>query len=153
MAALIMTPLEIRQMSAGEGEVVDVLVNSHGAVTAILPGYHQLGLLPSEFEVVQWHGDDRDGWSRDRRRGGVTVTRQPIFVECSPCGERWKAATLPVAADTLTKLARRLTCPNCGETRLIFMCDTEGPKAVTGPRDGRPVATPAVVGRKGTKKR
>lgn len=32
-----------------------VWVNSYGAVSAILPNGSDLGLLPSEFDVVQWH--------------------------------------------------------------------------------------------------
>jgi hypothetical protein len=32
-----------------------VWVNSYGAVTAILPNGERLGLLPSEFDVIEWH--------------------------------------------------------------------------------------------------
>lgn len=32
-----------------------VWVNSYGAVSAILPNGERLGLLPSEFDVVEWH--------------------------------------------------------------------------------------------------
>ena len=32
-----------------------VWVNSYGAVSAILPNGQKLGLLPSEFDVVEWH--------------------------------------------------------------------------------------------------
>ena len=32
-----------------------VWVNSYGAVSAILPNGEKLGLLPSEFDVVNWH--------------------------------------------------------------------------------------------------
>lgn len=32
-----------------------VWVNSCGAVSAILPNGEMLGLLPSEFDVVEWH--------------------------------------------------------------------------------------------------
>lgn len=32
-----------------------VWVNSYGAVTAILPNGERLGLLPSEFDVTEWH--------------------------------------------------------------------------------------------------
>ena len=32
-----------------------VWVNSYGAVTAILPNGEKLGLLPSEFDVIEWH--------------------------------------------------------------------------------------------------
>lgn len=32
-----------------------VWVNSYGAVSAILPNGEKLGLLPSEFDVVEWH--------------------------------------------------------------------------------------------------
>jgi hypothetical protein len=37
------------------GEDYDVTVNSHGAVSAILPNGERLGLKPYEFEVVEWH--------------------------------------------------------------------------------------------------
>ena len=32
-----------------------VWVNSYGAVSAILPNGKKLGLLPSEFDVTEWH--------------------------------------------------------------------------------------------------
>jgi hypothetical protein len=32
-----------------------VRVNSYGAVTALLPSGEELGLLPQEFDVVEWH--------------------------------------------------------------------------------------------------
>jgi len=32
-----------------------VWVNSYGAVSAILPNGERLGLLPSEFDVIEWH--------------------------------------------------------------------------------------------------
>jgi hypothetical protein len=32
-----------------------VWVNSYGAVSAILPNGKHLGLLPSEFDVTEWH--------------------------------------------------------------------------------------------------
>jgi hypothetical protein len=32
-----------------------VWVNSYGAVTAILPNGERLGLVPSEFDVTEWH--------------------------------------------------------------------------------------------------
>lgn len=32
-----------------------VWVNSYGAVSAILENGEQLGLLPSEFDVIEWH--------------------------------------------------------------------------------------------------
>jgi len=32
-----------------------VWVNSYGAVSAILPNGEKLGLLPSEFNVTEWH--------------------------------------------------------------------------------------------------
>lgn len=34
-----------------------VWVNSYGAVSAILPNGERLGLLPSEFDVSQWHNE------------------------------------------------------------------------------------------------
>jgi hypothetical protein len=34
-----------------------VWVNSYGAVSAILPNGEKLGLLPSEFDVIEWHND------------------------------------------------------------------------------------------------
>ena len=35
-----------------------VWVNSYGAVSAILPNGERLGLLPSEFDVTEWHCKD-----------------------------------------------------------------------------------------------
>ena len=32
-----------------------VWVNSYGAVSAILPNGERLGLIPSEFDVTEWH--------------------------------------------------------------------------------------------------
>ena len=32
-----------------------VWVNSYGAVSAILPNGKKLGLLPSEFDITEWH--------------------------------------------------------------------------------------------------
>lgn len=32
-----------------------VWVNSYGAVTAVLPNGERLGLIPSEFDVIEWH--------------------------------------------------------------------------------------------------
>jgi len=63
--------------------------------------------------------------------------RKPIFVECKPCGERWKVATTPCSIDALAKLKSR--CPNCEETKQIFLCPTDGENAVTQARDGRDV--------------
>ena len=37
------------------GEEYDVYVNSHGAISAVLPNGKNLGLKPYEFEVIEWH--------------------------------------------------------------------------------------------------
>lgn len=47
------------------GVEVDVIVNSHGAVTAILPGDVTLGLKPGEFEVIAWHDTPFLHWSKE----------------------------------------------------------------------------------------
>lgn len=43
----------------------DVIVNSHGAITAILSEDKRLGLKPYEFEVVEWHGFQPIGTEKD----------------------------------------------------------------------------------------
>jgi len=60
---------------------------------------------------------------------------KPWFCECIKCGERWKAATLPMGVAALK--AFKPKCPNCGERKRLFMCVTEGPTAITEPRDGK----------------
>jgi len=42
-------------LEAKLGTQYEVYVNSHGAVAAILPEMQLLGLLPDEFEIVEWH--------------------------------------------------------------------------------------------------
>ena len=37
------------------GDVVECWVNSYGAVSGICETGQNLGLLPDEYEVVQWH--------------------------------------------------------------------------------------------------
>ncbi len=42
---------------------------------------------------------------------------QPLYVECSKCGERWKAVTfrLPMPSDEFLRLLNGIgLCPNCG---------------------------------------
>lgn len=41
-----------------EGQEYEVLVNSHGAVSARLENGKNLGLKPYEFEVVEWHSNN-----------------------------------------------------------------------------------------------
>lgn len=41
------------------GQEVEVYVNSHGAVAAIIDG-SLLGLMPQEFEVIEWHDGGRE---------------------------------------------------------------------------------------------
>lgn len=36
-----------------------VWVNSYGAVSAILPNGQKLGLIPSEFDVIEWHKNNQ----------------------------------------------------------------------------------------------
>ena len=55
------------------------------------------------------------------RRWSLSEPRKPQFVECSPCGEIWKYATIPMAADLYLKALKSLVCPNCGETRMLVM--------------------------------
>lgn len=66
----------------------------------------------------------------------MPTERQPLFVECRKCGERWKMATLPVSCDILVKL--KAYCPNCYEKKDIGVCHTDGPDKVTEARDGKP---------------
>jgi hypothetical protein len=44
------------------GEEYPAWTNSHGAVSAVLPGDEQLGVKPGEFEIVEWW--ESDGVSR-----------------------------------------------------------------------------------------
>ena len=46
---------KLRGLAAVKGQDYPVWVNRHGAVSAVLPGGHRLGLYPSEFEVVEFH--------------------------------------------------------------------------------------------------
>ena len=46
-------PLQGFHMEAGE--VFDAYVNSQGAVTAIRGDGEMMGLMPDEFEVIEWH--------------------------------------------------------------------------------------------------
>lgn len=41
--------------SLDAGTEAYVVVNSHGAVSAIMPDDQTLGLKPDEFEVLEWH--------------------------------------------------------------------------------------------------
>jgi len=61
--------------------------------------------------------------------------RKSLFAECGKCGEQWKIATLPVDLETMARL-RTCFCPNCGEREQVFVCSTDGPYAVTEPREG-----------------
>lgn len=45
---------KLRGLAAVKGQEYTVWVNRHGAVSAVLPGGHRLGLYPSEFEVVEF---------------------------------------------------------------------------------------------------
>ena len=49
-------------MICKKDEEYHVWVNSQGAVSAILPNGEKLGLLPSEFDVTEWHSMEEDFW-------------------------------------------------------------------------------------------
>lgn len=51
-----------RVLSVAEGSEHYCFVNSFGAVSAIVEEGQQLGLIPSEFFVVQWHLDNGISW-------------------------------------------------------------------------------------------
>lgn len=55
-------------------EEYHVWVNSQGAVSAILPDGERLGLLPSEFDVTEWHPESTDDF----------------IVECNVCKKHFK---------------------------------------------------------------
>lgn len=64
---------------------------------------------------------------------------KPFFAECMECGERFKVATLPIQVSTLATLTK-MFCPNCGTgASRLGLCATDGPNAVTAPRDGAPI--------------
>lgn len=44
-----------------KGQMFDVIVNSLGAVTALI-GDDELGLKPDEFEVIEWHYETTKAW-------------------------------------------------------------------------------------------
>lgn len=48
-------PVPEGTIALNDGEYY-VWVNSYGAVSAILPNGQKLGLYPSEFNVIEWHG-------------------------------------------------------------------------------------------------
>lgn len=61
---------------------------------------------------------------------------RPLFVECGNCGERWQIATLPIPSLELARIELCWCCPRCSERREIYLCYTDGPGAVSEPRDG-----------------
>ncbi len=52
---LAMVNPKLRGLAAVKGQDYLAWVNIHGAVSAVLPGDHRLGLYPAEFEVVEFH--------------------------------------------------------------------------------------------------
>lgn len=59
-----------------------------------------------------------------------------LYCECGRCGHRWAVMELPASLESVGRI--RPQCPNCGETRKLYMCATDGPGAVTEPRQGSP---------------
>jgi hypothetical protein len=55
-ALLVLTDPKWRGIVAEQGDVFYAWTNSHGAVAAYFNADCQLGLMPDEFEVVEWHG-------------------------------------------------------------------------------------------------
>jgi hypothetical protein len=53
---LVLTDPKWRGIVAEQGDVFYAWTNSHGAVAAYFNADCQLGLMPDEFEVVEWHG-------------------------------------------------------------------------------------------------
>lgn len=62
-------------------EEYHVWVNSQGAVSAILPNGEKLGLLPSEFDVTEWHTSEEDFWVECN----VCKTQLKNHVGSTPC--------------------------------------------------------------------
>ena len=47
--------------------------------------------------------------------------RQPVYLQCRVCDHTWIAAWLPMSAGTFARLLKRATCPQCGETKRIYL--------------------------------
>lgn len=47
--------------------------------------------------------------------------RQPVFLECRPCGHTWIAAWLPMPVSDFARLMKRAACPKCAQRKQIYM--------------------------------
>lgn len=65
---------ELQKLDRQAGEEHDVYVNSHGAVSVILPGFDQLGVRPDEFEVIEWHEEKAAPSAASVEQAGTTPT-------------------------------------------------------------------------------
>jgi ribosomal protein S27E len=46
-----------------------------------------------------------------------------IWAECGDCEHKWAAVYLPMKAEKLAEIIKRMTCPKCGNTGKIFICE------------------------------
>jgi hypothetical protein len=80
---LAMVNPKLRGLAAVNGQDYPVWVNRHGAVSAVLPGGHRLGLYPSEFEVVEFHNTQltRQAESQGSSQAVGNISQYPAAVE------------------------------------------------------------------------
>ena len=72
---LAMVSPELRGLAAVKSQDYLAWVNIHGAVSAVLPGDHRLGLYPAEFEVVEFHAAPMVGASLEVMARDAKVQR------------------------------------------------------------------------------
>jgi len=46
-----------------------------------------------------------------------------IWAECGDCEHKWAAVYLPMKAEKMAEIIKRTTCPKCGNSGKIFMCE------------------------------
>ncbi len=80
---LAMVNPELRGLAAVKGQDYPVWVNRHGAVSAVLPGDHRLGLYPTEFEVVEFHNTQliRQAENQGSSQAVGNISQYPAAVE------------------------------------------------------------------------
>lgn len=80
---LVMVNPELRGLAAVKGQDYLAWVNIHGAVSAVLPGGHRLGLYPAEFEVVEFHAAPLVGQEEIKGSSQAvgTISQYPAAVE------------------------------------------------------------------------
>lgn len=47
--------------------------------------------------------------------------RQPVFLECRPCGFAWIACYVPMPLSAFARLLKRATCPKCGKHTQLYL--------------------------------